>query len=210
MRLPRVFVFTASLLACAAVASADVSTTFSTGFEGWSSVVPVGLSWQGAGGNPGGYVQFDDMGPALGGQLIAPGAYLGDWSPADGVGSLSVDFTIFTLNGGVPFTSPNITLTGPGGVATWAGPIAAPSLPWTTYAIPISAGSWTQQSGTWAGLLSNVTELRINISAATSTFSPGESTGLDNVVLRIPGPGAAVLPVALMLGAVRRRRPLTR
>ena len=40
----------------------------------------------------------------------------------------SFDFTIFTLNGGVPFTAPTLTISGPGGSAQWDGPVAPPAL----------------------------------------------------------------------------------
>ncbi len=191
----------------APVAHAAVVTDFSTGFEGWTSSDSTGLSWQSAGGNPGGFVGFTDLGPADGGQLIAPAAYLGDWSAADGVGSLSLDMILFDLGTGVPFTTPTVIISGPGGSASWSGPVPTGTFGWTNFVASVSVGSWSVSSGAWLALLANVTELRVNISAATSTASPGEVTGVDNIILQVPTPsGAAVLAIGGLTIARSRRR----
>ena len=155
-------------VALAGSALGSVSTGFNTGFESWTSPNPLGLTWHASGGNPGGYIGFIDMGPANGGELIAPAAYLGDWSAGNGVGNISLDLTIFTLNGGVPFTTPTLTISGPGGSATWSGPVAPLSMPWTNFVAPLNQSSWFVSAGTWAGILSNVNSFLVDIAAATA------------------------------------------
>jgi hypothetical protein len=188
-------------------ASGAVVTTFSTGFEGWTSPNSLGLTWQSTGGNPGGYIRFEDLGPANGGQLIAPASYLGDWSAANGVGFLSIDYTIFRLGVGPPFTAPGFIITGPGGSASWYGPVPTSTFPWTTFTVPINSGVWNVTSGTWTALLANVTELRVMLPSNSGGF-PAEITGADNIVFVIPAPGSIMwLACAAMVACGRRRRP---
>jgi hypothetical protein len=54
---------------------------------------------------------------------------------------------------------------------------------WKSLSVPVSQPAWTVTSGSWAGLINNVTELKIRIEAVWNNTSPLDIDGIDNVVL---------------------------
>ena len=150
------------------------------------------------------------MGPS-GGDILAPAAWLGDLSGYNG-GLPSWDFRIFSLgvNDGRVFPL-MATFSGPGGTATFTGS-TVPTVAAGQFAtaVPMLAPNWTVAGGTWASVLGNVTEFKLQIEAVFSTGFPGEVTGIDNVMLspvHEPGGSALMLAgMAVLAGLSRRLR----
>jgi hypothetical protein len=172
------------------------------------------VTWSSSGGNPGGYLQFGDTGPADGGQILAPSSFLGDWLTLYGAdGSISIDYEVIRPGTFQPFTMA-VYITGSGGkIGVGFAPWEAFGSPigWTTFSRTFVPANWVLLSGTFSGALSNVTELRISMSSATSA---DEITGIDNVIVRaapptgVPEPGTlALLGLGLAgLGVLGRRK----
>ncbi|MEQ8844281.1 MAG: GC-type dockerin domain-anchored protein [Phycisphaerales bacterium] len=150
---------------------------FDSGLDGWTFTS--GIIWSPGGGNPGGFLRFEDDGPPLGGIVTAPAEFLGDWREYDDNGVLRYDYRIIEIDG-AQFPMGRIDLSGPRGAARWLPPSEPRPYAWRSRFIPIRRGEWVVLSGTWDGLMSNVTSMRISL-AASSVSS--EVCGLDNVVL---------------------------
>lgn len=71
-----------------------IQSSFDAGLEGWTAAA-VALSWQSAGGNPGGYLRGADQ--ANTSYLIAPAAFRGDLSSFDG-GTMAFDHIAIDLD----------------------------------------------------------------------------------------------------------------
>lgn len=193
----------AATMVGAASSSLAVESNFNTGFDGWTQTT--GISWQAAGGNPGGYLRFADLGPANGGQAFAPNTFHGDWLSTYGSGGyFSVDYKLFEAASFQPFPM-WVRITGSGGVIgkNFPGDFSSP-FDWTTLSLGLTAGNWALLSGTFVGCLSDVTEVLIFMSAGTSA---NEITGIDNVKV-VPEPASAAafgLGIAALFGRRRKR-----
>ncbi len=163
------------LLAAAVVAQEPIVSTFASDDEGWEASGGM-LSYQASAGNPGGYVEFEDLETGLG-FVVAPTAFLGDLSAYDG-GALKFDLKSTLDNG-------EVMLEAFGWVSLESGPIAidldvtprAFLEDWTTITVPLTADAWEQLPEDWALLLTNVTAIRIYIDAQDGT---GDRVGMDN------------------------------
>jgi hypothetical protein len=204
----------------AARAGTIVSSTFDSSVDGWTNNSTTGeVTWQSTGGNPGGYVNFTDNSPSAT-EIFAPSKFLGNYI-AMGVTSISFDFNVFAETN-VTDTSPYaFGLSGPGGVAVWDGNLPG-TVPtgWVTNTASISGGAgagpgWTLESGSWTGLLSDVTEFGIVIEIITNDQSQPwtDIEGIDNVILSgnvSPTPLPATLPLFAgglgFFGYLTRRR----
>ena len=171
-------------------AASIVSSTFDSDLDGWtkSSASIINLTYVANGGNPGGYIQSVDTGPTEG-VIIAPSKFLGDWSSLNGNDALSWDFKLID-----PGTSPGAiselraSISGPGGSATFFSGITPVLGSWINIDAPIIESAWTIQTGSWVALLSDVTQLGLNMDVLYSGGVPGDMTGIDNVVLSgVPG-----------------------
>lgn len=144
----------------------------------WSFANTAGVSNPGSGGNRGGYLNFADKGGVTSFAFV-PAKFLGDWSSLDGTGIVTIDLRIVSrngLNGGI---SEFIRISGPGGSAfVTIDPAEFPEsgLVWKTFSYPIDSSQWIVDSGTWLGLLQDVTECRIT----TEFYANTETIGLDN------------------------------
>lgn len=156
-----------------------VAETFTAaGLADWSYANTGGATNPGAGGNSGGYCRISD-GTGIS-YVYAPSRFLGDWRPAAGAGSLALDVRLFSGTGAWLDLSSFMRLSGPGGVAVAAlDPALLPPIGrlWRTLTIPLASSSWTVVSGTWDGLLADVTEWRLQAEFLGGT----EVVGLDNV-----------------------------
>jgi len=199
---------TVEVLACfvcivASSAIGDVTTTFDADLGGWTSNTPGEIMWADADpeGNPGGYARFEDA-TTEDTFLIAPAKYLGDWSALDGVEQLSYDHNVIWITGSAFSRSPHtVTISGPGGQATWTGPFAPRDPGWNTFTAPMAESEWTVDSGAWNALLADVTSLSIRF----EQFSNLDISGMDNIILT-PEPATLSLLALGGLVMIRRRR----
>jgi hypothetical protein len=211
-----------------AEAGTIASSTFDTGLGGWTSNTPSQIAWQSTGGNPDGYVQFTD---ASGDSTVvwAPSSFLGNYASL-GVSSISFDDNIIAETEVQSVGQYEIDLSGPGGSATFLGNQPPETYPtgWITVTAPISGSAppsgWEVTSGTWAGLLADVTQVQIPIELVTNSGSSGTYTdveGIDNVTLTgspvsTPEPaslslvfaGTGVLGLRWLRRRARRRPPI--
>lgn len=172
------------MLLCGASTQAEITTpvisTFDTDSDGWTfDSTPI--SWQDSGGNPDGYMHYDNN---LGGTpgIYAPEKFLGDWSSLNEVGTITYEANIFTTGSVYLIGRYQAYLSGPGGEATWLGPEPDPSTLWLSLSVPIAESEWLVNSGSWESLLEDVTSFGIE-TAYYNNWGPFEITGIDNVVL---------------------------
>ncbi|MBL8745452.1 MAG: hypothetical protein JNK58_03755 [Phycisphaerae bacterium] len=187
-----------------ALAGAPAFSNFDDGPQGWT--FPSGTEWRSTGGNSAGHLYGampDEQNITAG--AFAPAEFLGNWTSLDGSGSISFDYRRFS-NGETPraFFPLTIQIAGPGGNATWNGPIINKPGDWTTYIAPINQAAWTLDDGDWNELLADVTVFYIQLELVVNDGLIDDTAGIDNVSL-IPAPSAAAL-VALSFLSARRRR----
>lgn len=172
------------------------SSTFDTDADGWT-FLSVGHTWEATGGNPGGYIRYDDN---KGGNsaITAPAEYLGNWT-AMGVTNLTYEAKIFYKGSVYKLGTYTIIISGPGGKARWYGPPPDPSAGWLYLDVPLVESAWVVQSGSWDALLADVTELMIPMEYYNN-WGPFEITGVDNI--QLCGEAAAVqVPVDIKPGS---------
>jgi hypothetical protein len=125
----------------------------------------------------------------LGSRIIAPASYLGDWSLLENVGSIQYEHRVIQHSGSQTARY-QVAISGPGGSATWSGPVASTTAgPWVPVTVPLTEEAWCVTSGAWTAILADVTEFTVEIELV---FSAPDQEGLDNVVLSGTG-GAACL-----------------
>jgi hypothetical protein len=168
--------FAASVVVGAVPGFAQISSRFDSGFDGWAPVF-FGFSWETQGGNPGGYIRFQESGNPPFSSLIAPAQYLGNWSALDGVGFFRYDFRLFS---GTPDRTAGLLVSGPGGSMFWRQPLHVGLNGWQTVSAPICEANWEISTGVWNNILNNVTEVRL----APDYFDHfAEITGVDNITI---------------------------
>jgi len=155
-----------------------VSSTFNSDLiENWMLKNDWEYSVTAGGGNGAGYLYVEDgTGNTY---AYAPGAFLGDWTPLNEIGSIMVDIRMIYVNGTNVGSPDFIRISGPGGAAYVS--VDPSELPvdrrcWKTFTYPIDSLTWTMEYGTWSGLLNFVTECRVDL----EYISGGEYIGMDN------------------------------
>lgn len=183
-----------------------VESTFSSDLDGWTIENPVigTLTYQAAGGNPGGFAKFTDLAGGRG-LAIAPVKFLGDWSNLNNNAILSFDHKVIDFGqniDGLPF---RVNISGVGGAAYWSSN-TAPSANWQTLNATIAEANWTVTSGTWATLLADVSYMAIAIEGIDNTQGNLDIDGMDNVRIRaIPEPATLALLCTGAVALLRRR-----
>ncbi len=152
-------------------------TFTAAGLGDWSFATTGGVTNPGSQGNSGGYCRVaDGTGTSY---AFAPARFLGDWSSLDGTGRLTIDTRLVSNSGTITNVPQFIRISGPGGTAHVSLAIAdipVSLLQWKRHQFPLSQSAWVLDSGTWAGLLLNVTECRIQ----AEFVNGGEIVGIDN------------------------------
>lgn len=197
-------------LATAAQAGTTVvaESTWGNGdLDGWTFTSNGFGEWvnPGSGGNPGGYAQYVDVAsnhPPP--QLFAPGQFLGDYTGYIG-GYFEYDNRLEMApdEPGEPSNYSRIRLQGADGSEARAIADFVLDTDWQTIRIDIVESDWQMVSGTWNGLISNVSGLYFG---GDFLLGSGPEAGVDNFRLIIPAPGAAALIGMGGLVAARRRR----
>nr|WP_319494010.1 LamG-like jellyroll fold domain-containing protein [uncultured Desulfobacter sp.] len=154
-------------------------SNFNSGLEGWAGYSPE-LRWNQSGGNPGGYLRWSDAG-APSKWLSAPSKFTGDWSYLDGDGYISFDQYIISTGNYNSRGRRNISISGPGGSASWSGPKAQTTGGWYSFLVPLKESCWSINSGSWSELLKNVSTFSISPEFYGNICCGTESTGTDNV-----------------------------
>jgi PEP-CTERM motif len=195
-----------SLLAGAAVQAQAATYTFDATAQGWTVFDGGTLTHVAAGGNPGGFLQVEDIngGDML---LVAPAAALGDWSSL--------------LNGTFSFDAKNLN----GIASSWGGfglvvitsgatSVSFDMVPdnnppsdgqWHNYSVVLNS---TNFGAALPAVLANVTGFTFKVESHDG-FGPSNSeiNGIDNVAFTsaVPEPASAVL-LGLGLATVAWRR----
>lgn len=133
-----------SLQATAAPIAVPVSSTFESDTDGWTGDNVGEFFFDAVGGNPGGFLYFDDIAPS-GGLAVAPAKFLGDWSALDGVGVILYDHRVFDSGSHTAVSNRSILISGPGGDAKWTGSLPCEgqncSTAWETFVVPLEESS---------------------------------------------------------------------
>src|SRR5262249_28087510 len=157
------------------------------------------MSWQGSGGNPGGFAQYSAQGVGAYEALVAPSKFLGDLS---GLADGRFEFDFMQLSGSEPVYPVEIRMFGAGAVFSWTGSVPPPAAinldpcrrlqlnpatgnfdcvaaenTWTHYTAPLQEAFWNRISGdaTFAQAVAHVDRLEV---VTTLGLTPGAS-GID-------------------------------
>lgn len=187
---------------------------FDRSLEGWTSNLSNEVTWKSTGGNPGGYAQFVD-GSTGETWFVAPAAFRGDLRILDGTGTLTYDQRLVQIGGFNSGMVPmEVRLSGPGGEANWLSDYPTEGLQWNHMIVPFQQNAWNIMSGSWSGLLANVTSFWIRAEHVDNFWGqPNRETfTIDNVTLTAnPVPEPASIVSLLIAGAaiagyrIRRR-----
>jgi|GEM_PF-1969688 len=170
----------------------QVSSDFESGnTDGWVCEGDGMYYWENGTGNPGGCLRVDDDATGNTNRSFAPLKFLGDWSLTTGNDTLKADINLHRISGSYVTSTFVFRILGPGGQATGIlNPTPAYDI-WTTYKISLSSSDWQLNSGTWSGLLQNVTTLIITM----EYINGDENVRLDNVGLSFTPVQQPVIPV---------------
>ncbi|MFA6176312.1 MAG: hypothetical protein WC765_07015 [Phycisphaerae bacterium] len=170
----------ASLVDANAASVVPTSTEWDSGVsEGWTSIGGL-VTYPLTGGVSGGYLSSEDI-QSNDMTIYAPTSYLGDYTALIDNAYFSV--ALRTLVQGSDIWPPfgTLTLTGPSGkYKVDLGNPPPVSSGWVTFSLPLNEATWNRVSGTWTGLLQNVTEVSLDIEGGSAIT---ETTGVDNFEL---------------------------
>jgi len=196
----------------ASAADATVVSTFDSGLDGWAKANSDSGSdviWESTGGNPGGYLRYDEAGSGILDFVAAPAKFLGDKASYYG-GTLSFDIRTDTLSNPTNVDA-QVMLIGNGRTLRFALPDPSPVNIWHHRSIDLTETAGWIDDGTDAApsqsdmiaVLGDLTSLQL----LTDYRNGDENPSYDNVML-VPEPASlALLGGGLLLIA---RRPRTR
>ncbi len=182
------------------VVTPPVYSEFDDGaWDGWTFSNTGSVSIQNSGGNPDGYVRIGDANSVIS-HAYASTKFLGDWSGLLNNAAIQLDLIISSHSGDFLANHELLRLSGPGGAAIL--PMDSTLLKaegrWKSFSYLLDPNIWTLESGTWTGLLANVTD----VSIFPEFYDGGETIGLDNFRLSndAPEPLFEADPVFVFLG----------
>ena len=190
--------FIASLVFVSTAQSAIIMSDFNTDQEGWTGS-GVEISYFATGGNPGGYLQVNDL--PYTSFVRAPTKFLGDLSSFDG-GTLSFDMKLFSSDlplskgGKVKLRSNSITL------KKNVIDVTSLSVPsdWVTGSISFTAATWGLEQSTWITFISNITSIDVVVDPSAGANNR-DIAGFDNFKIQsVPIPSAIWLFGSGLLG----------
>lgn len=177
-------------LSAGALAKADsavAQTTFDSDLGGWTSNTPGDVKWNKSGGNPGGEALFTDLTSGVGTVMMAPSSFLSkkiDFTKLNGKAYISYQHRMVKETDVQGTGNYNIAMSGPGGAASFTGAlaiIAKKNNKWITIVAPLVEADWVISSGTWAGLLANVTSLQIPMEMVSNGSGATDQEAMDNI-----------------------------
>jgi hypothetical protein len=196
-------------LTIAQASASTISSTFDGSADGWIAVDPTGdytASWQGLGGNPGGYLLGNENTPLGGtGYFTAPSKFLGNLS-AYFNGTLSYDLKVIAGTLSSFFEDVDVRITGAAGTVSWSSALVPLGNDWFTMQVQLNSANFS--GGDLAAILADVTKFEIR----GELISGSESEGLDNVFLAtsaVPEPSTWAMMMLGFTGVgymIRRRR----
>ncbi len=189
-------------------ANGGIISDFDSGDEGWG----VGgglLTYSNSGGNPGGFLRFQDTvaGAATFLEAVVPTKFLGDLGVFAG-GTIAFDIKASPTTSPLDFVG-IIDITGNGVTMTNdAIPFAAVTSEWQTFSVTINATGWGVSEAQFSSILSDVTEITLNLEANNFAI---ELTDLDNFSLQtqaqvVPEPSSFALIISGILGTIYMRK----
>jgi hypothetical protein len=161
-----------------------LESSFTSSVEGWVAPTNASLSWNSAGGDPGGCAQ---AAVSTGGVLLmtAPSKFLGNWTSVSvAPGAISIDAWRYSYSAGAE-RGLGVVLSGPGGSASiqFASACGPATYQWQTQIIPLEPDLWTVTTGSWPALLRNVTNFQV---VCSFQDSEGEVNLFDNIRVLLP------------------------
>jgi hypothetical protein len=167
--------------------SAVAQTTFDSDLGGWTTNTPSDVKWNSTGGNPGGEALFTDLTSGVGTVMLAPSSFLSptiNFTRLNGKGYISYQHLMVKETGVQGIGNYNIAMSGPGGAASFTGALAIvleKKNKWTTIVAPLVEADWVMSSGTWAGLLANVTSIQIPMEMVSNQGGSTDKEAMDNI-----------------------------
>jgi hypothetical protein len=155
-----------------------IQSSFEDDEEGWT-LRGGSLSWNDSGGNPGGFIIAEDV-IDTNMDILAPPKFLGNLLEFEN-GTISFD-AIELENVSDPWHTFGVVT-----ITSDAGSISKDLAPgplrwvWTHYSGILSAAEWGVSDSEWKAILSNVTEITINIESGW--FVGAETVGVDNIIV---------------------------
>ena len=158
--------------------ASKIQSMFEDDEEGWT-LRGGSLSWNDSGGNPGGFIIAEDV-INTNMIILAPPKFLGNLLEFEN-GTISFD-AIELENVSDPWHTFGVVT-----ITSDAGSISKDLAPgplrwvWTHYSGILSAAEWGVSDSEWKAILSNVTEITINLESGW--FVGAETVGIDNIIV---------------------------
>ena len=179
--------------AALATDTAVAQTGFDSDLGGWTTNTSPDVMWKATGGNPGGEASFTDVTNGVGTIMIAPSTFLTpavNFTKLNGKGYISYQHKMVKETGVLSIGNYNIVMSGPNGAATFTGAqavVLAKNNPWVTIVAPLVEADWVMSSGTWTGLLANVTSIQIPMEMVSNSGGTDQEA-MDNIeIVSHPG-----------------------
>jgi hypothetical protein len=173
-------------------AQAQVSSNFTTDNEGWKVInnntgLNAAATWNGSGGNPGGYISYTTLAVDVPYYFQAPGKFNGNFGRSY---NQTLKFDLYVNTAGTDGSYGDVILSGTGYTFTFPLPVKPASGTWTSYTITLNeSAGWYNGCPTcpptqnqFKQAIENITNLQIRLKYLSGNSSP--YTGqLDNVVI---------------------------